>query len=157
MNIWKTLTCILVLTAVCSTWMPPSAQAHCQIPCGIYDDHARVQAMLEDTATIEKAIRMMTMLDGKTDVQSRNQLVRWVNNKEEHAEKIIGTISNYFLTQRVKPSQEDYVDRLAKHHAVMLAAMKCKQTSSLEKVEDLKAAVKALQAYYPAPDHHHDH
>ena len=53
--------------------------------------------------------------------------MRWVQNKESHAQKIITTMADYFLTQRVKPSQEDYADRLAKHHAVILAAMKAKQ------------------------------
>jgi nickel superoxide dismutase len=36
--------------------------AHCQIPCGIYDDHARVQSMIEDTATVEKSVRMINAL-----------------------------------------------------------------------------------------------
>lgn len=31
---------------------PPRALAQCQIPCGIYDDHARMEAMLEDAATV---------------------------------------------------------------------------------------------------------
>ena len=31
-----------------------SVQAHCQIPCGIYDDAARVVEMLESAATVEK-------------------------------------------------------------------------------------------------------
>ncbi|MGD8467739.1 MAG: superoxide dismutase [Ni] [Desulfobacterales bacterium] len=39
-------------------------------------------------------------------------------NKEKHAQQIISTISDYFLTQRVKPSQKDYTERLLKHHRV---------------------------------------
>ena len=54
------------------------AFAHCQIPCGIYDDHARVTAMLEDAATVEKSIKLINELAGKSDPQSQNQLVRWV-------------------------------------------------------------------------------
>jgi nickel superoxide dismutase len=56
------------------------AYAHCQIPCGIYDDHARVQSMLEDAATVEKSVNLISELSGKTDTQSQNQLVRWVMN-----------------------------------------------------------------------------
>ena len=52
------------------------AHAHCQIPCGIYDDHARVASMLEDVATIRKAVAQIAELSGKTDPQSQNQLVR---------------------------------------------------------------------------------
>jgi nickel superoxide dismutase len=102
------------------------AYAHCQIPCGIYDDHARVQSMLEDAATVEKSVNLISELSGKTDTQSQNQLVRWVMNKEKHAQNIISTVSDYFLTQRVKSNQEDYAERLIKHHAVIVAAMKAK-------------------------------
>ena len=100
------------------------AYAHCQIPCGIYDDHAQVQSMLEDATTAEKSAKLIGELAGKTDPQSQNQLVRWVMNKEQHAQKVISTISDYFLTQRVKQDQKDYAERLAKHHAVIIAAMK---------------------------------
>ena len=124
--------------------------AHCQVPCGIYDDHARVEAMMEDVATIEKSMRQITTLSGKTDALSKNQMTRWIVTKEKHAQSIIDTISNYFLTQRVKPASKDYVDRLVKHHRVILLAMKVKQTVDLKQVAKLKAAVKALTAYYPA-------
>ncbi len=132
---------------------PRSADAHCQIPCGIYDDHARVQGMLEDAATVEKSIKLIGALAGKTDAQSRNQLVRWVMNKERHAQNIIATISDYFLTQRVKPSQEDYVERLKKHHAVIVAAMKAKQNSDMKFAKALRDGIAALGAYYPEHKH----
>ena len=79
--------------------MPQSAPAHCQIPCGIYDDYARVLSMLEDAATVEKSVKLIAELSGKPDIQSQQQLVRWVMNKEKHAQNIITTISDYFLTQ----------------------------------------------------------
>lgn len=128
--------------------------AHCQIPCGIYDDNARVKAMLEDVATIEKSSKLISQLSSKSDAQSKNQLVRWVTNKEKHAQKIISTISDYFLTQRVKPGQKDYKERLVKHHAVILAAMKTKQNVDLKYVKNLKECVKALLAYYPEHKKH---
>ncbi len=125
------------------------AYAHCQIPCGIYDDHARVQQMLEDVDTVEKSVQLISELAGKTDAQSQNQMVRWVMNKEEHAQRIISTISDYFLTQRVKPTAKDYTERLVDHHAVILAAMKAKQNAELSVVIDLRASVEKLQPYYP--------
>jgi len=135
--------------------LPRSTQAHCQIPCGIYDDHARVQAMLEDAATVEKAARMIAELSGKSDAQSKNQLTRWVVNKEKHAQNIIATISDYFLTQRVKPTQKDYTERLVKHHAVILAGMKAKQNADVKYAKALKASIEALAPYYPAHTHTH--
>lgn len=131
---------------------PSFVFGHCQIPCGIYDDHARVKTMLEDVATIEKSVKMLQTLN-TGDPQSANQVVRWVMNKETHAQNIISTISDYFLTQRVKTSQGDYVERLKKHHAVIVAAMKAKQSSTSEVVLTLKQAVENLAPYYPPHDH----
>lgn len=124
--------------------------AHCQVPCGIYDDHARVHLMLEDAVTVTKAATLITELAGKSDAQSQQQLVRWVMNKEQHAQKVITTISDYFLTQRVKMSQDDYVERLKKHHAVIVAAMKAKQHADVKYGQDLKRSIEALMVYYPA-------
>ena len=146
-----TMTTLVVLFAV-GGLIQLSAQrswAHCQIPCGIYDDHARIQSMLEDVTTLEKSIDLINELAGKTDPQSSNQLVRWVMNKERHAQNIIATISDYFLTQRIGPDQKDYAERLIKHHAVIIAAMKVKQNADSTYVASLKASIEALAPYYP--------
>jgi nickel superoxide dismutase len=129
--------------------LPTQGLTHCQVPCGIYDDAARVNGMLEDAATALKATKLIAALAGKTDAQSQNQMVRWVVNKEQHAQKIISTISDYFLTQRVKPGQEDYLERLAKHHTVIIAAMKAKQNADVKYAQALQDSVKALRSYYP--------
>ena len=148
-NARKTLLFITFTVFGSCLFFMQTAQAHCQIPCGIYDDHARVQSMLEDSATVEKSVALIAELAGKTDAQSQNQLVRWVLNKEEHAQKIIDTISDYFLTQRVNPGQKDYAERLAKHHAVIMAAMKAKQNADMKSAENLRKSITALLAYYP--------
>ena len=147
----------IVLSAAAITLMPlllvQNSLAHCQIPCGIYDDHARVASMLEDVATIRKAVSRIADLAGKSDPQSQNQLVRWVMNKEHHAQNVIDTISDYFLTQRVKASQDDYAERLAKHHTVIVAAMKAKQNADAGSVDALESAVEALAPWYPKHEH----
>ena len=111
--------------------------------------------MLEDADTVLKATEMLSQLAGTHDPQGQQQIVRWVVNKETHAQLIIETISDYFLTQRVKASQEDYVDRLVLHHAVIVAAMKAKQKADHETAAKLKTAVAKLLAYYPEPPHEH--
>lgn len=148
---------IVSLFALCAACIlqPQTAKAHCQIPCGIYDDHARVQSMLEDAATIKKATVKLLELSDQDDLQSLNQSIRWVSNKESHAQKIIASISDYFLTQRVKPSQEDYAERLAKHHAVIIAAMKTKQSVAGEDADALIKSIEALESYYPGSAHTH--
>jgi len=130
-----------------------TAYSHCQIPCGIYDDYARVTSMLEDVVTIRKSIDSINTLSGKQDAQSTNQIVRFIMNKEEHAQKIIATISDYFLTQRVKSSQKDYSKRLIDHHGVIVAAMKVKQNVDKKHVAQLETAIQALLAYYPKHQH----
>ena len=144
---------ILFFAAIAAMAFSQPGNAHCQIPCGIYDDHARVQSMLEDAATIEKSIGAITELSGKTDAQSQNQVVRWVMNKEKHAQNVISTISDYFLTQRVKPAQEDYTERLSKHHAVIIAAMKVKQNAEADYAGELREKIEALLPYYPEHKH----
>ena len=144
---------VAALAALLLSVSATSVQSHCQIPCGIYDDNARVVSMLEDVATIRKAVAQIAELAGKTDPQSQNQLVRWVVNKEQHAQRIIATIGDYFLTQRVKAKQEDYTERLQKHHAVIVAAMRAKQNANAEVVGELESAVEALAPYYPPHDH----
>ena len=133
--------------------LPQSIHAHCQIPCGIYDDYSRVKSMLEDVATIEKSVKLIAELSVKTDAQSKNQLVRWVMNKEKHAQNIISTICDYFLTQRVKPKQNDYTKRLKKHHKIIIAAMKAKQNVYMNYVKRLKKSIEALLPYYPEHKH----
>ena len=138
----------------------PRAWGHCEIPCGIYGDHARIDQMLEDTTTIAKAVDQINALARKRDALSINQLTRWVANKDEHATRIQDTIAQYFLNQRVKPAPsgspgyDDYVTRLIEHHAVMVAAMKTKQTVDPTNVERLREAVETIGAYYPGQDTH---
>ena len=133
---------------------PTSVSAHCQVPCGIYDDEGRVDQLREDATTIAKAINMMSELAAKQDVQSLNQLARWVATKEAHASHIITVVSEYFLTQKVKPvaanaeGYHDYLGHLADHHAVMSAAMKTKQQANEDSVKALRGAIERLAKHY---------
>ncbi len=139
------------------------ADAHCEVPCGIYADQQRFEQMLEDTATMKKAMEEIEKLAGTTDAQSLNQAVRWVNTKETHATNTQHIIAQYFMTQRIKTSQSDYVQRLTTAHAVMTAAMKCKQSVDTKNADALKAAIIAFHKVYAgeqkadAKGHGHDH
>jgi len=134
--------------------MPSPVSGHCQIPCGIYDDEARIQEMLEDTQTIEKAMVQITELAAKPDAQSLNQATRWITNKEAHASNIITIVAEYFLTQKVADVAEgdegydEYLTKLAAHHAVMRAAMKAKQNVGAEYATNLRASIEALGKFY---------
>ena len=134
------------------------AGAHCEMPCGIFDDPARFTSMMESQGTIAKAMAQIAELAPKSmEPQSFNQGVRWVNVKDEHAENVMQTLSQYFMAQRIKAptdanaeAQALFVDRLVKAHAGMVAAMKCKQTVDAAQAEALKTALQAFQKSYEA-------
>jgi len=130
------------------------ADAHCQVPCGIYDDAARIQRMLEDTQTIQKAMTKINEMAGQNEALSVNQVTRWVNVKEQHASNIITIVAEYFLTQKIKevaPGEDgyqDYLRKLADHHKVMRAAMVTKQTVDPANAEKLHQAIDTIAKYW---------
>ena len=124
-----------------------TVSAHCEIPCGIYDDQLRTQLIAEHATTIEKSMKQIMALS-KAEPTSYNQLVRWVSNKEKHATEIQHIVSQYFMTQRIKPNQKKYAEKLMILHKMLLAAMKCKQTTDLSHVNALRAHLKEFELLY---------
>jgi len=134
--------------------LKPAVFSHCEIPCGIYDDEMRFTMVEEHIKTIEKAMKEIEHLSGHQP-PNFNQIVRWVTNKEKHADEIQHIISQYFLTQRVKlvEKEDDKADKIRMEylslcHEILVYAMKTKQTTDLSNVEKLKAAVKAFKDSY---------
>jgi nickel superoxide dismutase len=124
----------------------PNLGAHCEIPCGIYDDELRAKLITEHAGTIEKSMKQIMSLS--KDPANSNQLVRWVNNKETHATEIQHIVSQYFMTQRIKPGQEKYTEKLTVLHQMLLAAMKCKQTTDVSHVNNLRTLLKKFEVLY---------
>lgn len=121
--------------------------AHCQIPCGIYDDHMRIHQIAEDITTIEKSMKQIKKLGRETPVDF-NQIVRWVTNKENHAHKIQTVVAEYFMAQRIKPDTKQYSQKISTLHQMLLAAMKSKQTTDLSHVAELKTLLAAFEKLY---------
>ncbi len=141
---------ILILVVVFASMVYP----HCQIPCGIYGDPARFDMIAENITTIEKSMKMITELS-KQDKPNMNQIVRWVQNKEKHADDMSHIITYYFMAQRVKPalktdSQEydEYVKKLTLLHNMMVYSMKAKQTTDLANVEKLRTLLAEFRTVY---------
>lgn len=150
------LALILTLSAV------STVDAHCEVPCGIYGDKARIDALYEDVATVEKAMQQIVALSGKTDALSVNQCVRWIQTKEEHAKKIQNTAWQYFMTQRVKFSEEDpkknakSLEQLKLLHGILQSAMKSKQTVDTAHPKRLRQLIDSFAAsYFDAKDLEH--
>jgi len=131
--------CLLPLLFAPTTPAPtpvPEPLPHCQVPCGIYGDSMRIDMMLEDVTTIEKGMKTIAEMEKSGEVV-HNQMVRWVLTKDEHAAKIQEQVASYWLAQRIKVPAEDadeatrakYRRQLELLHGIIVAAMKCKQTT----------------------------
>ncbi len=148
------LICAAVILPLAAIAVPRTASAHCQMPCGIYHDQMRFDMMNEDIETIEKAMNSINDI-AAAETKDYNQLVRWVDTKEMHADKIQEIVTEYFMAQRVKlvdssdqPGHDKYLKQLEKLHHIQVYAMKCKQTTDLANVNMLKKLVKEFSDLY---------
>jgi nickel superoxide dismutase len=130
------------------------AYSHCQIPCGIYDDQARFDEIAEHITTIEKSMKQIVELSAEPS-KNANQLVRWVMNKEDHADEISHIVTYYFMAQRIKlPAEDDakayneYVKKLTLLHRMIVYSMNAKQTTDLTNVEKLRSLLEEFHTVY---------
>lgn len=121
--------------------------AHCEIPCGIYEDSLRVNLIREHISTIEKSMNQIEKLE-KGETAVNNQLVRWIMNKEEHSLKLQHIVTQYFMTQRIKPGTENYSEKLAALHQLLIYSMKSKQTTDVKYVKKLRSFTDKFEALY---------
>ena len=136
--------------------------AHCEIPCGIYNDELRIELIREHIQTIEKSVAQIVELSKASPV-NYNQLVRWIDNKEDHANQLQDIVTQYFMTQRVKPADPKdeaataaYVKQLTLLHAMVVQAMKAKQAADMEPVEKLKTLTgEFYEAYFGKAEKDH--
>jgi len=151
---------IVVLALVASSVV----YSHCQIPCGIYDDNMRFNMMAEHITTIEKSIKMINEISSEVK-PDMNQLVRWVQNKEVHADELSHIITYYFMAQRVKPvvktnteEYEKYLEKLTLLHQMLISSMKAKQTTDLSITKQLTELLTNFRkAYYEEHKDTHEH
>ncbi len=123
------------------------AYAHCDIPCGIYDPTpAKIAA-----DTVAKMVEKINALPaGSNDFNTRNNFVRMVVVKEQHAEickKELQVLwSDYF-----KP---EHVEKFPKLHDTFWKALKLasknKQSVDAQAAADLQAAVKEISDMFYA-------
>jgi nickel superoxide dismutase len=128
--------------------------SHCQIPCGIYDDNMRFNMMAENIVTIEKSMKMINEISGRPK-SDMNQLVRWVQNKEDHTEQLSHTITYYFMSQRLapvddksSPDYEKYITSLTLLHKMLVMTMKSKQCTDLSVVNQLNGLLGEYKKLY---------
>jgi nickel superoxide dismutase len=137
------------------------AYSHCEMPCGIYEDSLRIQMILESITTIEKAMNQITEMSAAGD-KNYNQIVRWVMTKDEHCDQIQTIVSQYFMTQRVKPvdpsdqaGYSTYIQQITLLHQMLVYAMKAKQTTDLQYIDKLKQTLNTFAKSYFGSEHKH--
>lgn len=135
-------------------FLSPNVDSHCEVPCGIYNDEMRFEMIMEHIQTIEKAIHEIEHLSQEQPL-NYNQIVRWITNKEKHAEELQYIISRYFLAQRINPvdgkdkkAQEIYLKHLSLCHHILVMTMKTKQSLDHTNVEKLKSYVASFRESY---------
>jgi nickel superoxide dismutase len=145
---WFVIALVLIATSA------SPARAHCQIPCGIYDDEARLDLMLEHVVTIEKSIKQIQAIEAG-EKPDWNQLVRWVGNKDDHADAFTEIVTYYFMAQRIKPPVHDdekagkrYAIELSMLHRMVIHAMKAKQTTDLAHASALRELIGKFRLSY---------
>ncbi len=152
-----------LIVAACLAVLVASATvlySHCQIPCGIYGDNARFDMIAENITTIEKSMNQINELSAQKG-HSPNQIVRWVQNKEKHADDTSHIVTHYFMAQRLKPVAKNagaahkvYIRKLTLLHEMLVGCMKAKQTTDLAHVEKLRALLAEFKAAYSSSETH---
>ena len=116
------------------------AHAHCDIPCGIYDPHDAIQAA-------QTCIRMTELIlesGDMSDVSARNNLIRYVSAKEEHAKKAKDDIL-VIWTDYFKPNHLEQYPNL--HELVWNACQlgsQVKQNIDMDAAQAFKAALEEI-------------
>jgi nickel superoxide dismutase len=110
-----------------------TVDAHCDIPCGIYE----TDTMSHAAETCRRMIQKITDLGELDNVEKHNTFVRSVVNKEKHAQRVKHELytlwSDYFKPEHV----ETYPDLHDKLWKTAKQASTVKQTVSMEEAEKL--------------------
>jgi nickel superoxide dismutase len=143
-----------VMSLALVVFLSTMVHSHCQIPCGIYSDQARLDMIAEHITTIEKSMKQIIELS-QHDKPNMNQIVRWVNNKDDHADELAHIVTYYFMAQRIKPAEKSdtkahqkYIKQLTLLHEMLISSMKAKQTTDLSNIEKLSTLLAEFRDAY---------
>jgi nickel superoxide dismutase len=118
------------------------ADAHCDIPCGIYHPHAALQAA--DTVIKMTALIQDLEKKGSCDLAACHDMARYVMIKEQHAAQAKAELL-ILWTDYFKP---EHLERWPDLHAKVWAACKlgsaAKQKADLAQAEAFKAAIQEI-------------
>lgn len=131
--------------------VPFTLSAHCQLPCGIYHDDLRFASLEEDVQTLYKAIAEIKA-NSTGSLEGNNQLVRSVNLKDEYADKIVHTMTFYFLQQRLKPGQKNLGSMLNSSFIILQLSAQIKASIEASLVDKLSQEITKFKELYKQID-----
>lgn len=115
------------------------ANAHCDIPCKIYDPQIAQIAAL----SVIRFIDLIQEIGGKSELTltDQAQLTRLVREKEIHAAKVKEEVRIIWGDYFKQPQLEQFPNTHALVHNIMLAASACKQNVTREQGQKLLVLV----------------
>ncbi len=121
------------------------AQAHCDIPCKIYDP---ISAQLAALSVI-RFLDLINEIDpASASLADQAKLSRLVTEKETHAEKVKHEVRVIWGDYIKAPQKEAFPDIDTLVHNIMLAGSACKQHVSRDNGEKLLALVNEFAAAF---------
>ncbi|MCC6147710.1 MAG: superoxide dismutase, Ni [Anaerolineaceae bacterium] len=116
------------------------AQAHCDIPCGIYDPHlAQISAL-----TVIRMVDLMNELassEKKDKIEFDNSIARHIAVKEEHAEQCKREVRVIWGDYIKQEHLDKYPELHSLVHKIMQLGSKSRQSASRETAMELLTAV----------------
>ena len=113
-------------------------QAHCDIPCKIYDPATAQIATLSVIRLLDLIAELGDPLKSPADAA---QLSRLVEQKETHAASVTHDVVTIWGDYFKEPQIEAFPDIHSIVHSIMLQGSKCKQSLSRENAEKLVSLV----------------
>ena len=130
----------------------PTVYAHCDIPCGIYDPHG---AQLAAKTVLTMAQKINALSTENPSVVDRNNFVRMVKVKEEHAElckrEVLILWTDYFKPEHLEkfPDLHDVVWKTTKlcsdNKRAVDEAKAQELVEAVDKIADIFAKAKAAK------------
>jgi nickel superoxide dismutase len=117
------------------------AQAHCDIPCGIYDPHAALIAALSVIRMIDLMNDLAKERASIDDMEYFNSMARYITVKEEHAEICKHEVRIIFGDYIKKEHLDKYPELPTLFHQIMQLGSKGRQTVVRQHGLDLLKAV----------------
>ena len=113
------------------------AEAHCDIPCGIYDP---VSAKIAAQTVQKMVLRMQALEQGDDHAAFANTMARYIATKEEHAETCKREL-RILWADYAWPNMPEGFDLHGSFNAALKLAGRCRQTVDMAACEELVAAV----------------